>query len=52
MEKHRLLLQKLRDREHRLAIAELKFKSKYERAKKLRDSLATKIVLKYEELMA
>jgi hypothetical protein len=47
-----MLLQRLKDRERKLAMKEIEFKSKYERAKRLRNSLATQIVLRYEQLMA
>ena len=52
MEKTKHQVQNLRDRHHRVSMKYFELKHKMEKAKKLKDALETKVVLKFEELLA
>ena len=52
MEKMKTQVQNLRDRHHRVSMKYFELKHKMEKAKRLKDALATKMVLKFEDLLA
>ena len=52
MEKIKHQVQNLRDIHHRVSMKYFELKHKMEKAKRLKDALETKVVLKFEELLA
>ena len=52
MEKMKTQVQNLRDRHHRVSMKYFELKHRMEKAKRLKDALETKVVLKFEELLA
>ena len=52
MEKIKHQVQNLRDTHHRVSMKYFELKHKMEKAKRLKDALETKVVLKFEELLA
>ena len=51
MEQLKVKVQNLRDRHHRVSMKYFELKHKMEKAKRLKDALETKVVLKFEELL-